>query len=121
MYVCPHPHDETPMTRDALGEFEHHVLLALVRLGGRDYSAPIVLEIEQATGRTVPASAVFVALRRLEQRGFLRSTKKKAAPGEGGRGRRVFEITPAAERKLSESRAVFERFWRGADPLAGRS
>jgi PadR family transcriptional regulator len=108
------------MTREALGEFEHHVLLALMRLGGRNYSAPIVMELEEATGKPVAAGAVFVALRRLEQRGFLRSTKQEAAPGEGGRGRRVFTLTAAAERKLGESRATFERFWRDMDAAGGR-
>jgi len=101
------------MTRKALGEFEHHVLLALMRRGGRDYSAPIVLELEEATGRPAVAAAVFVALRRLEQRGLVHSVKQRAKAGEGGRGRRVFELTPAGERRLRESRATFDRLWQG--------
>jgi DNA-binding PadR family transcriptional regulator len=109
------------LTRDALGEFEHHVLLVLLRLGGRGYSAPIVLEIEERTGKAVSPAAVFVALRRLEQRGYLKSSKREAKPGEGGRGRRVFELTPSAVEKLRESRRTFERLWGGLDPLAGRS
>ena len=103
------------MTRNALGEFEHHVLLALVRLGGRSRGAAVVLELEAATGRTVAAAAVFVALRRLEQRGYARSTKREARPGEGGRGSREFQITPAGKTKLAESRRTFERLW-GATP-----
>ena len=57
------------MSRTALGEFEHHVMLVLLRLGGRSRGAAIVLELESATGRNVSPAAVFVALRRLEQRG----------------------------------------------------
>jgi PadR family transcriptional regulator len=109
------------MTRDALGEFEHHVLLALRRRGGTDYSAPIVMELEDALGKSVAAGAVFVALRRLEQRGYLESTKRQAKPGEGGRGRRLFTMTPAAEQKLRESRATFERFWRDMEPQPRRT
>jgi DNA-binding PadR family transcriptional regulator len=109
------------MSREALGEFEHHVLLALLRLGGKGYSAPIVVELEAKTERSVSPAAVFVALRRLEQRGYLRSAKREAKPGEGGRGRRVFEVTPLAVDKLRESRRAFERLWRGVDPLAERS
>ena len=44
------------MSRTALGEFEHHVMLALVRLGGRSRGAPIVLELESATRRAVSAA-----------------------------------------------------------------
>ena len=106
------------MSRTALGEFEHHVLLALVRLGGRSRGAPVVVELEAATGRSVSPAAVFVALRRLEQRGFARSSKRDARPGEGGRGSREFQITAAGKTRLVESRRTFERLWRGAGALA---
>jgi DNA-binding PadR family transcriptional regulator len=105
------------MPRNALGEFEHQVLLTVVRLGGTTYSAPIVIALEELTGRSTSPAAVFVALRRLEQRGFLRSTKHEPDPGEGGRGRRTFEVTDSAIEKLRESRQVFERMWDGLDPL----
>jgi PadR family transcriptional regulator, regulatory protein PadR len=105
------------MSRNALGEFEHHVLLALVRLGGRSRGAAIGIELEAATGRTISPAAVFVALRRLEQRGYARSTKREARPGEGGRGSREFQITAAGTAKLAESRRTFERLWRGGRPI----
>ena len=104
------------MSRSALGEFEHYVLLALVQLGGRGHGAPVVDAIERATGRDVAPAAVFIALRRLEQRGYLRSTKRDAKPGEGGRGRRVFQITAAGSARLRQSRQAFERLW-GARPI----
>ena len=37
------------MGREGLGEFEHRVLLAILRLGSESYSVPIVLELEQRT------------------------------------------------------------------------
>ena len=105
------------MSRSALGEFEHHVLLALVRHGGRSRGAPIVLELEAATGRPVSPAAVFIALRRLEQRGFAKSSKREAKPGEGGRGSREFQITATGKAKLAESKRTFERLW-GGGPVA---
>ena len=107
------------MTRDALGEFEHQVLLALLVLGGEGYSVPVVAELERRTGRSANPAAVFIALRRLERRGYLRSRKEDPSPGEGGRGRRVFRVTPRAVTRLRESRRAFESLWRGADPLLG--
>ena len=106
------------MSRKALGEFEHHVMLALVRLGGRSRGAPIVLELVAATGRVASPAAVFVALRRLEQRGYARSSKREARPGEGGRGSREFQITPVGTAKLAESRRTFERLWGTSGPVA---
>jgi len=53
------------MPKETLGEFEHQVLLAILRLGGEAYSVPIVVELEQRTGREVAQAAVFIVLRRL--------------------------------------------------------
>ena len=105
------------MTRSALGEFEHQVLLAMLQLEGKAYSEPIVIQIEERVGKTVAPAAVYIALRRLEERGLLLSSKQEPAPHEGGRGRRMFEITPAAMEKLRESRRSLESLWEGLDPL----
>lgn len=105
------------MPRESLGEFEHQVLLAILHLGGEAYSAPIVTAMTSRTSRDVSPAAVYIALRRLEQRGLVRSVKAEPGPQEGGRGRRTFSVTPAALEKLRESRRAFEAFWRGLDPL----
>ena len=99
------------MSRTALGEFEHFVLLALVRLARRAPTASVVVELEAATGRRVSPAAVFIALRRLEQRGYARSSKRDPRPGEGGRGRRAFEVTASGMTRLAESRRMFEQLW----------
>jgi DNA-binding PadR family transcriptional regulator len=109
------------MPREALGEFEHQVLLAILHCGGRAHSAPIVTELEQRSGRTISPAAVYIALRRLEERGFVRSTKSEPGPREGGRGRRTFAVTAAAVEKLRDSRRTFEAFWRGLDPVLSRA
>lgn len=105
------------MAREALGEFEHHVLLALVLLDGRGRTASVVLKLEAKTGRTVSPAAVFVALRRLEARGYVRSMKRDARPGEGGRGRREFEVTVVGLERLRDARRTFERLWQALDPV----
>lgn len=105
------------MPREALGEFEHQVLLAILQLGGRAYSAPIVTELEARSGRAVAPAAVYIALRRLEQRGLVRSVKAEPGRLEGGRGRRTFSVTAEAVGKLRESRRAFEALWSGLDPL----
>jgi PadR family transcriptional regulator, regulatory protein PadR len=105
------------MSQRALGEFEHYVLLALLRLGGRAHGAPVVEALQAATGRDVSPAAVFIALRRLEQRGLTRSSKREPRPGEGGRGRRVFQITPLGAARLRDARRTLERLWSPAREL----
>lgn len=104
----------------ALGEFEHHVLLALLKLEGRSHGAPVVMELEAATGRDVSPAAVFIALRRLEERGYVASRKREAQPGEGGRGRRTFQVTASGIARLRASRQALERLW-SEGPLAESS
>ena len=105
------------MPRESLGEFEHQVLLAILHLGGNAYSAPVVLEIEKRGGKRVAPAAVYIALRRLEQRKLVRSLKEEPGPHEGGRGKRIFQVTDEALVKLRDSRRTLESFWDGLDPL----
>ena len=68
------------MTHQALGEFEQLVLLAIVHLQGEAYGIPIVEEIERRTGRSVARAAVYVTLRRLEEKGFVSSWMSDPTP-----------------------------------------
>ena len=108
------------MARDNLGEFEHLVLLGILRLGGEAYSVPVVLELEERTGREVAQSAVFIAMKRLEGKGLLRSRMDDQAVKETGRVRRYFELTPAAAGKLRETRSALENLWEGTEALLDR-
>ena len=108
------------MSRMALGEFEHHVMLALQRLGGRAHGAPVVNELEGATGKPVSPASVFIALRRLEQRGLTRSKKHEPRPGEGGRGKRVFELTASGHSRLRDARRTLEKLWSPGKPAEVR-
>lgn len=100
------------MTRTALGDLEHQVLLAALRLKDETYSVSVVLEIEALTGREVAQSAVFIALRRLEEKGFLRSRVDGASDGQG-HTRRYFDLTQAGLEKLREMRRALRSLWRG--------
>jgi DNA-binding PadR family transcriptional regulator len=100
------------MSRDALGDLEHQVLLATLRLKGEAYSVSVVLEIEGRTHRSPAQSAVFIALRRLEEKGLLRSHLEDRSPASG-RSRRYFQITPAGMERLREMRESLLGLWDG--------
>jgi DNA-binding PadR family transcriptional regulator len=100
------------MTRTALGELEHQVLLAAFRLKDEAYSVSVVLEIEARTAREVAQAAVFIALRRLEAKGLLRSRLQEQRD-EQSHVRRYFEVTPAGLSMLREMRRVLNSLWQG--------
>jgi DNA-binding PadR family transcriptional regulator len=101
------------MPKDVLGEFEHQVLLAALRLRDDAYSSTIVLELERVTGRDVAPAAVYIALRRLEEGGFTESDLR--APREGGRARRYFRVTDAGLALMRESRRRYVALWDGVE------
>lgn len=103
------------MRKQALGEFEHHVLLALLRQGDEGYSVPVIAELEARTGREVAPAAVYIALRRLEKRGLLTSTLRSASPEEGGRERRYYAITDRGLARMSEARDALLKLWDGVE------
>jgi DNA-binding PadR family transcriptional regulator len=103
------------MARDTLGDFEHQVLLAILRLGGEAYSVPVVLELEERTGREVAQAAVFIVLRRLEKKGLLESRFQDGAVSDTGRTRRYFQLTELAIERMRESRNALVRLWDGVE------
>jgi len=104
------------MGRSGLGEFEHQVLLTILRLGRESYSVPIVAELDARTGRETATSAVYIALRRLEKKGLLRS--RMESPAESGEPypRRYFALTEAALEPLKEARQAYLNLWDGLEP-----
>ena len=108
------------MTHHSLGEFEQLVLLAIAHLEGEAYGIPIVDEIERRTGRSVARAAVYITLRRLEEKGFVSSWMSDPTPERGGKSRRYVRIEAEGVRALREARRVAERMWQGLDPATLR-
>lgn len=104
--------------RENLGEFEHQVLLAALRLGPETYSVPIVLELERRTGRAASPAAVYIALRRLEEKGLAVSEMRRDGDNRA-RSRRYFRVTDEGKRTLRDAKQRFANLWEGLDPLLG--
>jgi DNA-binding PadR family transcriptional regulator len=100
---------------DALGEFEQALLLAVAPLGAAAYGVTIRQEIEARTGREVAVGAVYTSLRRLELKGYVKSTLADPTPERGGRAKRYFSLKPAGAAALRQSRARLDQMWQGFD------
>jgi PadR family transcriptional regulator PadR len=79
--------------RDFLGEFEHIVVLALLRLADRAYGVTVRKEIEVRTGREVSIGAIYATLDRLERKGYVKSHLGDPTPERGGKSKRFFHVT----------------------------
>lgn len=80
--------------RDFLGEFEHIVLLALLRLGDNAYGVTVRREIESRIHREVSIGAIYATLDRLQSKGYVTSQLGDPTPERGGRSKRFFQISP---------------------------
>lgn len=99
-----------------LGEFEHVVLLALMRLGREGYGMQVRREIEQRTGREVSIGAVYATLDRLEEKGMVRSEVGKPTGERGGRARRIFTVSAPGVRAVRQTQSGLSRMSEGLFP-----
>lgn len=91
-----------------MGEFEHLVLLAILRLGNDAYGMEVREEIEDRTGREVSYGAVYTTLDRLEAKGYASHRLGEATAERGGRARKYFRVEPAGRDALRATRSVVD-------------
>jgi PadR family transcriptional regulator, regulatory protein PadR len=106
--------------REYLGEFEHIVLLAVLRLGDEAYGASVRREIETRTGRALTVGALYRTLDRLELKGYVSSRVGDPTPERGGRAKRHFQLRPLGMRSLRASRQALAAMWDGFEPQVNR-
>lgn len=101
------------MKRPSLGDFEHLVLLAVMRLRHAGYGLAIRDEIVQRTARDVSTGAIYTTLDRLERKGFVRSTVEQGTLARDNRVRRRYEITPGGSEAVSAAQKDIRAMSRG--------
>ena len=92
-----------------LGEFEHLVMLAVLRLGDDAYGAPIRRTIEERAERSVSFGAVYSTLRRLQAKGYVDFQETPTGNARGGRPRRIFHLTTTGGAALESARRRLRR------------
>jgi DNA-binding PadR family transcriptional regulator len=102
-------------SRDYLGEFEHIVVLALLRLEDRAYGVTVRQEIEFRTKRQVSIGAVYATLDRLEAKGYVKSRRGDPTPERGGRSKRFFRVTASGAAALKRTQQALRKMSEGLD------
>jgi len=105
------------MPGTTLGEFEHLVLVAILRLGDAAYAGAILDELTNEAGRAASPGAVYVTLERLEEKGLVRSRLANATAERGGRPRRYVAVTAKGLRDVRATRDTLLKFWTGAERI----
>jgi|SRR5688572_23436394 DNA-binding PadR family transcriptional regulator len=106
------------MKKYQLGEFEEVVMLTVGILYNDAYGVSIKKEIEQRLSRKVSVGALQSALRRLEDKGYLKSHEGEATQERAGRPKRYFVITALGKRALEYTKTTRENLWKAIPEIA---
>lgn len=94
------------MAHHRLGNFEHLLLLAVIRLEDQAYGMTIRRELADHTGRDVAVGAIYTALSRLEARGYVQSKLGEPTPERGGKAKRYYRVLPAGKKAVMKAQSA---------------
>ncbi len=99
------------MKKYQLGEFEEIVMLTVAILYKGAYGVSIKKEIETRLKRSVSVGALQSALRRLEDKGYLKSFEGDATEERAGRPKKFFQITALGKRAMEHVKSTRDELW----------
>jgi PadR family transcriptional regulator, regulatory protein PadR len=106
------------MKKYQLGEFEEVVMLTVGILYKDAYGVSIKKEIESRLKRGVSVGALQTALKRLEDKGYLKSFDGEATEERAGRPKKYFQITALGKRAMEYSKSTREELWNAIPKVA---
>ena len=106
------------MKKYQLGEFEEVVMLTIGILHNDAYGVSIKKEIETRLSRNVSVGALQTALKRLEDKGYLKSRDGDATQERAGRPKRYYLITAYGKKAMEYTRTTREELWKAIPKIA---
>jgi DNA-binding PadR family transcriptional regulator len=106
------------MKKYQLGEFEEIVMLTVGILFDEAYGVSVKKEIESRLKRKVSVGALQTALKRLEDKGYLKSREGEATEERAGRPKKYFQITAYGRRAMEYTRNTRDELWNAIPEVA---
>lgn len=106
------------MKRYQLGEFEEIVILTIGVLFKEAYGVSIKKEIESRLSRNVSMGALHTALKRLEDKGYIKSYEGEATAERAGRPKKYFQITALGKKAIEYAKHTRDELWRAIPKIA---
>lgn len=106
------------MKKYQVGEFEEIVMLTVGVLFDEAYGVSIKKEIESRLSRKVSVGALQSALRRLEEKGYLKAREGEATEERAGRPKKYFQITAYGRRAMEYTRNTRNELWSAIPKVA---
>ena len=106
------------MKKYQLGEFEEIVMLTVGVLYKDAYGVSIKKEIESRLNRNVSVGALQTALKRLEDKGYLKSFDGEATEERAGRPKKYFQITAYGKKAMEYTKSTRDELWSAIPKVA---
>ncbi|MEJ1242236.1 helix-turn-helix transcriptional regulator [Chryseolinea sp. T2] len=106
------------MKKYQLGEFEEIVILTVGILYNDACGISIKKEIETRLKRKVSMGALHTALKRMEDKGYLRSRDGEGTEERAGRPKKYFEITALGKKAMEYSKNTRNELWSAIPKVA---
>lgn len=90
------------MKENTLGEFEELVLLMVAALHDEAYGVAILESLEEKQKKKLNISAIHVALKRMEDKGYVKSRYGGITDERGGRRKKYYVITALGKKMLDQ-------------------
>ena len=90
------------MKSPSLGEFEELILLTVAAQHDQAYGVSIKEGLEEQLDRKINISAIHVALKRMQEKGYVDSRYGGITSDRGGRRKKFYVITMAGKRMLDK-------------------
>jgi DNA-binding PadR family transcriptional regulator len=109
------------MKKYQLGEFEEIVMLTVGVLYKNAYGVSIKKEIESRLSRKVSVGALQSALKRLEDKGYLKSFEGESTEERAGRPKKYFQITAFGKKAMEYTKNTRDELWSAIPKVAWSS
>jgi len=94
-----------------IGNLEEMILLVVASLDTTAYGVSVTDEYNQISNNNISLSAVHTVLRRLEQKGFIKSVMGGASAERGGRRKRLYQITKTGFEIMEHIQMNRQKMW----------
>lgn len=94
-----------------IGSLEEMVMLLAAALKDEAYAVSIANEYTSRTSNEISIPAIHTVLKRLEEKGLLKSYESAPTKERGGRKKRIYSITNAGYQVIHELRHQREDLW----------
>ena len=103
-----------------LTKHEELILLAILKLRESAYIVTLRRHIKEISGKSINYGSLCNTLSALIRKKYIKSKESDPLPGQGGRRKVLYSLTPEGKRALRKAYDIQQRAWEGLIELVAK-